>query len=55
MGVWHDAADEVGVRGVEGREEGVQLELEGGGHRLEGLVALALLLALAHVHLLGLT
>ena len=54
MRVGHDAPDEVRVRGVERGQEGVQLGLEGRGHRLERLVALALLLAPAVVHLLGL-
>ena len=47
--VGHDAPDEVRVGGVEGREEGIQLRLEGGGDRLVGLLALLLALLLGGV------
>ena len=49
MRVWHDAPDEVRVRGVEGGQEGVQLRLEVGGHSLVGLLALLLPLLLGGV------
>ena len=45
--VGDDAADEVGVGGVEGGEEGIQLGAEEGGNRLmPHLLALSLLLLL---------
>ena len=48
MVVGHDATDEVGVSGVEGGEQGVQLGPEGRGDGLEslrpGILALLLLL-----------
>ena len=48
MVVGHDATDEVGISGVEGGEQGVQLGPEGRGDGLEslrpGILALLLLL-----------
>ena len=48
MVVGHDATDEVGISGVEGGEQGVQLSPEGRGDGLEslrpGILALLLLL-----------
>ena len=44
--VGHNASDEVGIGGVEGSEQGVQLGPEGRGHGLEDLGACILSLLL---------
>ena len=44
--VGHNASDEVGISGVEGSEQGVQLGPEGRGHRFKDLGACILSLLL---------
>ena len=46
MVVGHNASDEVGISGVEGSEQGVQLGPEGRGHRFKDLGACILSLLL---------
>ena len=55
MVVGHDATDEVGISGVEGGEQGVQLGPEGRGDGLESLRPSILALLLLLYDFFGLT